>query len=86
MQSVFSVIIPVSVVLIIKCTVAQLTGISTYGKHAVVCGRSKNVGLPIAVLLHSSKSGDSDTCKYMDTAMIIKPLGECELKIHRINY
>lgn len=27
-------------------------GIETFGKNAVVCGRSKNVGLPIAMLLH----------------------------------
>jgi len=32
-------------------------GIDTRGKTAVVCGRSKNVGLPIAMLLHSD--GDS---------------------------
>lgn len=29
-------------------------GIKTIGKKAVVCGRSKHVGLPIALLLHSS--------------------------------
>ena len=28
-------------------------GIETFGKNAVVCGRSKNVGMPIAMLLHS---------------------------------
>ena len=27
--------------------------IDTFGKHVVVCGRSKNVGLPISLLLHS---------------------------------
>ncbi|KAG0725711.1 Bifunctional methylenetetrahydrofolate dehydrogenase/cyclohydrolase, mitochondrial [Chionoecetes opilio] len=27
-------------------------GIETFGKSAVVCGRSKNVGMPIAMLLH----------------------------------
>ncbi|XP_069953547.1 bifunctional methylenetetrahydrofolate dehydrogenase/cyclohydrolase, mitochondrial isoform X2 [Cherax quadricarinatus] len=27
-------------------------GIKTFGKNAVVCGRSKNVGMPIAMLLH----------------------------------
>ncbi|XP_068210562.1 bifunctional methylenetetrahydrofolate dehydrogenase/cyclohydrolase 2, mitochondrial isoform X1 [Palaemon carinicauda] len=27
-------------------------GIETYGKNAVVCGRSKNVGMPMAMLLH----------------------------------
>ncbi|KAK7111643.1 bifunctional methylenetetrahydrofolate dehydrogenase/cyclohydrolase, mitochondrial-like [Littorina saxatilis] len=32
------------------------TGIETFGKNAVVCGRSKNVGLPIAIFLH----GDGD--------------------------
>ena len=29
------------------------TGIETFGKNAVVCGRSKNVGMPIAMLLHA---------------------------------
>lgn len=28
------------------------SGIETFGKNAVVCGRSKNVGLPMAMLLH----------------------------------
>lgn len=31
------------------------TGIETFGKNAVVAGRSKNVGLPIALLLHSDE-------------------------------
>lgn len=29
------------------------TGINTFGKNAVVCGRSKNIGMPVAALLHS---------------------------------
>ena len=29
------------------------TGIETFGKNAVVCGRSKNVGMPIMMLLHA---------------------------------
>lgn len=33
------------------------TGISTFGKNAVVCGRSKNVGMPIAMLLHADGAG-----------------------------
>lgn len=32
-------------------------GISTFGKNAVVCGRSKNVGMPIAMLLHADNAG-----------------------------
>lgn len=35
------------------------TGIQTKGKHAVICGRSKNVGLPIAMTLHASGMGAS---------------------------
>jgi len=35
----------------------SFTGIETVGKNAVVCGRSKNVGLPIALLLHSDSTG-----------------------------
>ncbi|CAH1246849.1 MTHFD2 [Branchiostoma lanceolatum] len=31
------------------------TGIETFGKNAVVCGRSKNVGMPLAMLLHTDK-------------------------------
>jgi 5,10-methylene-tetrahydrofolate dehydrogenase/methenyl tetrahydrofolate cyclohydrolase len=30
-----------------------IIGIETFGKNAVVCGRSKNVGMPIAMLLHA---------------------------------
>lgn len=42
------------------------TGIETFGKNAVVCGRSKNVGMPIAMLLHANgiydtKAGDATT-------------------------
>ena len=39
------------------------SGIETFGKNAVVCGRSKNVGLPIAMLLHSSGVGETGACK-----------------------
>lgn len=28
-------------------------GITTFAKTAVVCGRSKNVGMPLAMLLHT---------------------------------
>jgi len=34
------------------------TGIETFGKNAVVCGRSKNVGMPIAMLLHADGIGE----------------------------
>ncbi|KAG1654745.1 Bifunctional methylenetetrahydrofolate dehydrogenase/cyclohydrolase, mitochondrial [Nymphon striatum] len=42
------------------------TGIETLGKNAVVCGRSKNVGMPIFMLLHAdgigeTKAGDATT-------------------------
>lgn len=36
------------------------TNIDTFGKNAVVIGRSKNVGLPIFMLLHAD--GRNDTC------------------------
>ena len=39
------------------CT--HFAGIETFGKNAVVCGRSKNVGMPIAMLLHAD--GDYET-------------------------
>lgn len=32
--------------------------IETFGKNVVVCGRSKNVGLPIALILHSDGRND----------------------------
>jgi len=35
------------------------TGVETFGKHAVVCGRSKNVGMPIAMLLHADGMGET---------------------------
>lgn len=34
------------------------SNIPTFGKNAVVIGRSKHVGLPIALLLHSDGNGD----------------------------
>ncbi|XP_060522292.1 bifunctional methylenetetrahydrofolate dehydrogenase/cyclohydrolase, mitochondrial isoform X2 [Cylas formicarius] len=34
------------------------SNIKTFGKNIVVCGRSKNVGLPIALLLHSDARND----------------------------
>lgn len=44
--------------------VIRRTGIETFGKNAVVCGRSKNVGMPTAMLLHAdgkyeTKAGDA---------------------------
>lgn len=46
--------------------ILRRTGIETFGKNAVVCGRSKNVGMPIAMLLHAdgmyeTKAGDATT-------------------------
>lgn len=38
------------------------TGVETFGKTAVVCGRSKNVGMPISMLLHSDGIGETDAC------------------------
>lgn len=35
------------------------TGIKTFGKNAVVCGRSKNVGMPMAMLLHADGIGET---------------------------
>ncbi|XP_050425473.1 bifunctional methylenetetrahydrofolate dehydrogenase/cyclohydrolase, mitochondrial [Adelges cooleyi] len=35
------------------------TGIPTFGRNAVVCGRSKNVGMPIAMLLHADNAGET---------------------------
>lgn len=43
-------------------------GIDTFGKNAVVVGRSKNVGMPIAMLLHAD--GRNDTCA-MDATVTI---------------
>lgn len=37
----------------------QRTGIETYGKNAVVVGRSKNVGMPISMLLHADGSNET---------------------------
>jgi len=34
-----------------------ILGIPTFGKNAVVCGRSKNVGMPISMLLHADNAG-----------------------------
>lgn len=34
--------------------------VETFGKNAVVCGRSKNVGMPIAMLLHADGAGETN--------------------------
>lgn len=36
------------------------SGIKTFGKNALVIGRSKHVGLPIALLLHSNGKGHTE--------------------------
>ncbi|KAH3734887.1 bifunctional methylenetetrahydrofolate dehydrogenase/cyclohydrolase, mitochondrial-like [Dreissena polymorpha] len=46
--------------------ILRRSGIETFGKNAVVCGRSKNVGMPIAILLHAdgiheTRAGDATT-------------------------
>lgn len=38
---------------------SKFIGIETFGKNAVVCGRSKNVGMPMAVLLHADGIGET---------------------------
>jgi methylenetetrahydrofolate dehydrogenase(NAD+)/5,10-methenyltetrahydrofolate cyclohydrolase len=43
---------------IIEVSVFWFIGVETFGKHAVVCGRSKNVGMPIAMLLHADGMGE----------------------------
>ncbi|KAL5019301.1 hypothetical protein ScPMuIL_005023 [Solemya velum] len=40
--------------------IIRRVGIKTRGQNAVVCGRSKNVGLPIAMLLHADGNHDSN--------------------------
>lgn len=39
-------------------------GVETFGKNAVVCGRSKNVGMPTAMLLHSDGIGETNAGKW----------------------
>ncbi|CAM1312830.1 Nmdmc (predicted) [Pycnogonum litorale] len=51
---------------IVPCTplgvieLLRRTGVETFGKNAVVCGRSKNVGMPIAMLLHADGIGETN--------------------------
>lgn len=44
------------------------TGIETFGKNAVVVGRSKNVGMPISMLLHADGRNDTSA---MDATVTI---------------
>lgn len=44
------------------------SGIETFGKNAVVCGRSKNVGMPISMLLHADGRNDTNA---MDATVTI---------------
>ena len=43
---------------------SPFAGIETFGKNAVVCGRSKNVGMPLAMLLHADGIGETEACKF----------------------
>ena len=49
-------------------------GIETFGKNAVVCGRSKNVGLPIALLLHADGAGETEACQCQCFAVSLEVL------------
>ena len=54
------------VVLFILCPFnwsPTFSGVETFGKNAVVIGRSKNVGMPIAMLLHADGIGETNACK-----------------------
>lgn len=44
------------------------TGITTFGKNAVVVGRSKNVGMPMAMLLHADGRNETEA---MDATVTI---------------
>ena len=46
-------------------------GVETFGKNAVVCGRSKNVGLPIAIFLHGDGERGNNSGEYI----YLTPLG-----------
>ena len=48
----------------------MITGVETFGKNAVVCGRSKNVGLPIAIFLHGDGERGNDSGKYSSSVGI----------------
>ena len=43
-----------------------LPGVETFGKNAVVCGRSKNVGMPIAIFLHGDADNGNDAGNILD--------------------
>lgn len=44
------------------------SGIETFGRNAVVCGRSKNVGMPIAILLHADGRNETEA---MDATVVM---------------
>jgi len=46
------------------CGTNLYVGIETFGKNAVICGRSKNIGLPIALLLHADGAGETEACQF----------------------
>lgn len=52
-------------------------GVKTKGKNAVICGRSKNVGMPIAMLLHSDGTGSIVySCNYFAKTVPQEKQGE----------
>lgn len=46
-------------------------GIPTFGKNVVVAGRSKNVGMPIAMLLHTDGRHERPGGKFLCTRVLV---------------
>lgn len=56
-------------------------GIKTVGKNVLVAGRSKNVGMPIAMLLHSDRNHERPGGKYILCACVCARV-DTHLHIH----
>lgn len=54
-------------------------GIQTVGKHVLVAGRSKNVGMPIAMLLHSDRNHERPGGKPVSLLVLLSP------QVYRLN-
>ena len=46
----------------VPCRYPPHLGIDTKGKNTVVCGRSKNVGMPLSILLSADSNTDTMAC------------------------
>ncbi|XP_014239252.1 bifunctional methylenetetrahydrofolate dehydrogenase/cyclohydrolase, mitochondrial isoform X2 [Cimex lectularius] len=70
--------VPCTAMAVVK--IIEQIGIETKGKHALVCSRSKHVGLPIVLMLHSSRFAEGMEGLNMTTTLCHRHTPKEQLK------